>query len=1105
MSSFTLNDIRLSMTPAAFERGQAYARSGRVVALEVTHDGQMLGGLVKGTAARPYKVQVRILPKNKKHISIHGSCSCPMQFNCKHVAALLLLALDDSPDTLLSQPVSIQNKLHIDPVVHRWLNQVNSLALPGAGKLQAVTSAMECLVYLLQTVIRQRQTLLTVQVALVRRLKSGAYGKPRPFTGSANTKYVTESDRPILTRLQMRKIVSNQDYELHGADGAQLLHDMIATGRCYWQDTLVAALSLGEMRKARLHWSLQEDASQKLLCESAGVDTILPVEPPWYVDFNQQQCGPLDTQLPAALATALVNAPAISPDQAPAVAQDLAEHSVEHILPLPRIFSKVSEQRVTPIICLDLFMQTLTVQREYRWEFDANQVEIEIARLNFDYDGLIVGLNDPRPVLTRIDGDTILRINRDFKTEQRALRELDHWNWEPVEMEGAFVVPEENYADLTMADQDPLQLTNFSLIAIPELTAAGWRITVADDYAYRLPQQTNDWYVNVATKTQQNWFDLQVGVNVDGENVNLLPLLLEMLNSHKIDVKKLNNPAEKNPLVIHLADGRLLTLALERVRGIVNTLVELYDSDLQADGQLRLNNLHAAQLSELESAMGTATTWYGGEHLRQMGKRLQNFAGIQAVALPSGLQAQLRDYQQQGVNWLQFLREYSLGGILADDMGLGKTVQTLAHLLIEQEQGRLDKPCLVIAPTSLMFNWRMEAERFAPGLRVLVLHGAERKQHFTELSKYDIILTTYPLLPRDMHVLLAHEYHYVILDEAQNIKNPKAQASKVVRQIQARHRLCLTGTPMENHLGEIWSLFDFLMPKLLGDDKQFRRLFRVPIEKNADQKRQHSLNTRIAPFLLRRTKQEVIKELPPKTVIVQNVELSGGQRDLYESIRVAMYDKIRVLIDQQGMARSHIIILDALLKLRQVCCDPRLVKLESAKQVKDSAKIQLLMDMLPEQIEEGRRILLFSQFTSMLALIETELHKQKIDYVKLTGETKARAVPIQRFQKGEVSLFLISLKAGGTGLNLTAADTVIHYDPWWNPAVENQATDRAHRIGQDKPVFVYKLITMGTVEEKILALQARKQELADNLFSDTGKGSNALTQADLSALFEPLK
>lgn len=1107
MSLFTLSDIRHSVTPASFERGQAYARSGRVQSIEISHDGQVISGLVKGTKARPYKVQARLLQRGKKGVPFYGSCSCPMQFNCKHVAALLIQALEESPETLpLPFPkISVPTNPLNDLVLRDWLSQINDLAHPGAGKQRPVAPVNECLVYLLQSETRYRQPCLRVHVSVVRRLKTGGYGKQRHFADTPGAKYITDADRPLLAWLRSLSPMSNQDRELKGTKGARLLPDMIATGRCHWQESTGPALTLGEVREAQLSWAMQDDGTQKLLCQGEGVDSVLPVEPPWYVDFTHQQCGPLETHLPAALAAALVNAPAISLDQAQAVTNKLSEHSTLHHLPLPRTFSNISEQRVAAIPCLHLFMHTLDVQREFRWEFDANQVELELVRLSFDYDGLIVGLNDPRPVLTRTQGDTMVRIPRDFKTEQRALRELDNWGWAPIEMEGAFVVPEENSADMAMTDQDPLQLMNFSLIALPELTAVGWRITVAEDYSYRTPQQVNDWYVNVEDRPQQDWFDLQVGVNVDGENVNLLPILIDLLSTHKLDVNKLNDASEKRPLVIHLADGRLLTLPVERVRGIVNTLVELYDSKPQTDGQLRLNSLHAAQLSELEDAMGAQTQWHGGEQLRQLGKRLQNFAGIQAVSIPPGFHAQLRPYQQQGVNWLQFLREYSLAGILADDMGLGKTVQTLAHLLIEKEQGRMDRPSLVIAPTSLMFNWRMEAERFTPSLRVLVLHGTERKQHFDNIKNYDVLLTTYPLLPRDTQTLLAQDYHYLILDEAQNIKNPKSQASKIVRQLRARHRLCLTGTPMENHLGEIWSLFDFLMPQLLGDEKQFRRLFRTPIEKHGDQQRQHSLNTRIAPFLLRRSKQEVVKELPPKTEIIQNVELRGAQRDLYESIRLAMHEKVRNAITKQGMSRSHIIILEALLKLRQVCCDPRLVKLDSARKVKDSAKMQLLMDMLPEQIEEGRRILLFSQFTSMLALIEEELRKHNIDYVKLTGETKARAVPIQRFQKGEVPLFLISLKAGGTGLNLTAADTVIHYDPWWNPAVENQATDRAHRIGQDKSVFVYKLITTGTVEEKILALQARKKELADNLFSDEGKGASALTPADLSALFEPLK
>jgi len=366
------------------------------------------------------------------------------------------------------------------------------------------------------------------------------------------------------------------------------------------------------------------------------------------------------------------------------------------------------------------------------------------------------------------------------------------------------------------------------------------------------------------------------------------------------------------------------------------------------------------------------------------------------------------------------------------------------------------------------------------------------------------VLTTYSLLARDQDVLLQHAWYFLILDEAQFIKNPRTRASRLVRQLDVRHRLCLTGTPMENHLGELWSLFDFLLPGLLGDAKQFRRVLQNPIEKHGDEEASRRLALRVRPFMLRRTKQEVASELPSKTEIIRGVELEGAQRDLYESIRLAMHERVHQAVADQGLARSHIVVLDALLKLRQVCCDPRLLKLESAARVKHSAKLEMLMELLPEMIEEGRRVLLFSQFTGMLKLIEEAVGKVGVDYVKLTGRTRDRATPVDRFQGGEVPLFLISLKAGGVGLNLTAADTVIHYDPWWNPAVERQATDRAHRIGQDNPVFVYKLITVGTVEEKIQAMQARKQALADSLFDRNGGMQTGWTDADLELLFEPL-
>ena len=502
--------------------------------------------------------------------------------------------------------------------------------------------------------------------------------------------------------------------------------------------------------------------------------------------------------------------------------------------------------------------------------------------------------------------------------------------------------------------------------------------------------------------------------------------------------------------------------------------------------------------------MGAAQLrWIGGDRIREMARKLANFNGIQQADVPKQFLAELRPYQLEGLSWLQFLREYEFGGILADDMGLGKTVQALAHITLEKTSGRMTQPCLVIAPTSLMFNWQMEAKRFSPELKVLLLHGADRKEQFDSIADYDLILTTYPLIVRDKHILLEQHFHLLILDEAQFIKNAKSQAALVAIQLKATHRLCLTGTPMENHMGELWSLFHFMMPGLLGDQKSFQRLFRTPIEKHENQERRQHLNRRVAPFLLRRTKDKVVQELPEKVEMIRHVELEGGQRDLYETVRITMQEKIQKEIAKLGLKRSHIIILDALLKLRQICCDPRLLKIKTTKQkASKSAKLELLMTLLPELIEEGRRILLFSQFTEMLGLIEEAITKAGIPYVKLTGQTKDRATPVQQFQSGEVPLFLISLKAGGTGLNLTAADAVIHYDPWWNPAVENQATDRAHRIGQEKTVFVYKLVAKGTVEEKILEMQQRKKELMDGLFSDKTTSKLELSEQDLKGLFD---
>jgi SNF2 family DNA or RNA helicase len=429
--------------------------------------------------------------------------------------------------------------------------------------------------------------------------------------------------------------------------------------------------------------------------------------------------------------------------------------------------------------------------------------------------------------------------------------------------------------------------------------------------------------------------------------------------------------------------------------------------------------------------------------------------------------------------------------LLADDMGLGKTPQTIAHIVVELAAGRLDRPVLIVVPTSLITNWTAEISRFAPGLRVVVLHGLDRHERRSQLDGVHVVITTYTVLARDIEEMAALAWHMVVLDEAQAVKNASAKATHAVCRLETRHRLCLSGTPIENNLGELWSLFAFLMPGLLGHRKSFTKRFRTPIEKGGDAVRRRQLALRIRPFILRRTKAAVAPELPPKHTIMR------------ETIRATLHERVREEIAAHSLARSQVVVLDALLKLRQVCCDPRLVKLPSARRITASSKLDDLLDMVREMIAEGRRVLLFSQFTSMLDLMKPPLAAAGISFVELRGDTRDRAAPVRRFEAGEVPLFLISLKAGGRGLNLVAADTVIHYDPWWNPAVEEQASDRAHRIGQTKSVFIYKLIAADTVEERILELQERKAALANIAFGEDGAALPAMAAEDIDFLFGP--
>ncbi|MFO1145843.1 MAG: DEAD/DEAH box helicase [Rhodospirillales bacterium] len=1118
------------MGDAALDRGTRYQRRRQALVTDTNPAGTHIKGRVQGTQRRPYTVNIRLRPHDNGRVEIDGSCTCPMAFNCKHVAALLIESMAtpaaEAPAPLIKAPVLPLQRAQppqgvappqvqevLPPHVQNWLAAFDrAMAL---DEDDYPPSIRQRLLYVLSVAnAADDPPRAIVELKSVRLLKDGSFSKTvgnydsqQAFT-STPAKFLRGADLPILRRLlQMRGLYgysASHGSALSGETAAEILELVVATGRCRWQTLDGPIVARGAARHGSIGWVMLESGAQKPVVSVEGGGTAVCSLPPWYVDGETATCGPLLLDVSPRMAEVLMQAPAVELQEVAALRGKLAERLAERkeLLPPEPPATEVIAEPPTPV--LQLLRQPL--KYSFSWLPPSGPQDLQLARLAFAYGPASVPADDGRDQPLLAKNGRLLSIRRNRKLERQYRKRLTEAGLTDVAYEYRYSLPTAARSHLMLASDDALAWPRFLVEVAPHLRGEGWRIEIAPDFAPPLAEADGDVDAILQEGSGIDWFDLHLGVAVDGQRVNILPQLIKLLKAVPDDADAeffdLEDDDPKTTFVT-LDDGRLLPLPYARLKPILAALHALFRLDFVADGEkLGFRRSNAADLAALEEMIaGAGIAWTGGEALRALGRRLREFGSISRLDAPEGFAATLRPYQGQGYGWLRFLGETGLGGVLADDMGLGKTVQTLAHLLAEKRDGRGDRPSLVVAPTSLMANWRLEAERFAPGLKVLTLHGPERKTRFPQVPEHDLVLTTYALLARDQDALLAQPWHAVVADEAQNIKNPATHAARILRRLDARQRFCLTGTPVENHLGELWALMDFLNPGLLGDRKSFARTYRVPIEKNSDAGRRQALARRVRPFLLRRTKAEVATELPPKTEMIEHVEMEVGQSALYEGVRLAMHRKVRETIAAKGLGRSRIIILEALLKLRQVCCDPRLLKLPPAgKAGAGSAKLARLMEMLDELVDEGRRVLVFSQFTSMLALIEERLAAAEIAFVKITGDVTDRLTPVQRFQVGEVPVFLVSLKAGGTGLNLTAADTVILYDPWWNPAVEAQAIDRSHRIGQDKPVFVHRLVTLNSIEEKMLELQQRKGALAAGLFDPEVGGALDITESDVEML-----
>ncbi len=781
---------------------------------------------------------------------------------------------------------------------------------------------------------------------------------------------------------------------------------------------------------------------------------------------------------------------------------DLAD--VSEAVPLREVASAARE---APVPCIRLFTERVLVDRGWGRDSDYEEIEAPLIALSFRYPGARLRSSDPEPRFFTSAGGAMALMERDRAAEAHAQRLLESFGATPLDCLDDYGIAPDVAADYVVrVDGDAHAYCAFSTYALPRLRALGWQVEVDDRYRYQVVEEDVPWYASVeASEEEPDWFNLELGVEIDGRRINLLPILLDLLDNAR-GQKTLGalERASTRFFALPVGDTRYLPVAPDRMKVLVRVLVELYEGEGgRGTHHIAFPGRQASVLEQLDLAFAEdELAWEGETEVRQRGRRIAK-APTTSADRPKGLQATLRPYQEEGLAWLQHMRACGVGGVLADDMGLGKTLQTIAHFVTEKSHGRLVHPALVVAPTSLVFNWEREIRKFAPHLDVVVLQGPSRHDRWTRVPRADVVLTSYPLLVRDEERFSGQPFQVLVLDEAQNIKNVRSQAHKAVRTIDAEHKLCLTGTPLENNLGELWALFDFLNPGLLGDERRFRAWYRHPIERSGDEERLVALQQLVAPYILRRIKRDVAKDLPPKTELMRPVELTGKQRELYESIRVAAHAQVRQAIKKKGFVASTVSILDALMKLRQVCCDPRLVRMDAARFVRESAKYQFLFELLEEQLAGGHRVLVFSQFTSMLALVARGLSERSIGYVALTGSTQRRHEVVDAFEGGAADVFLISLKAGGTGLTLTSADTVIHYDPWWNPAAQAQATDRAYRIGQTKPVFVHNLFVAGSVEERMLRLQQRKQKLASAVLGQ-GPGPGTLTEDDVDALFAPL-
>jgi superfamily II DNA or RNA helicase len=1097
----TLSDrgLRRLLGARTFLRGLDYEK--RKVVEDVDVNEATAQGKVRGSDPDPYAVSIHL---GGEGITSH--CTCPAfqktGQHCKHVAALLITVRNKARSQLPrpapnagGQPQHQQQHAHhhqqhlqngagdggkgnrrrdrrrrsqaqqiVAPITHYTPPQADASARPtGIGAWLPPESAQRSLH--LEFRVHVRQGGLTVTVLDVEHrvplLPSVALGwqaiSPTPDRAALRVLSRFESGNPRHPAVDIR-----------GEDAAELL-PLLKERRVLLEPALMQLRFVEEPLRPRFDLELvgaetivakvtfERPDGRRFQLTSGG---WFEGAPGWHIDTTDGVARPLDSRVaPAALRRLL---------RSPTIAEPTSELIGMITWGLPKVASEVGAQ----LPDLSQVADVVDLEPTFRMRAGGSLTDVKVE-LRAEYGGLEVevradGISPPIMILPPKEGQKRARCIRcDIAAQQSAVQKLLDLGLEADESGQHFVA----HGDASIA------FWSEGVGSLPE----EWDLYVPEELV-GTQVRAKPVLMSARVSSGVDWLSVKVSYESEGVGVSR---------------EELERVLREGKKYVRLSDNSFAPIDAERIQSLLDREVEL----IVAAG--KSGKLPLSQAGRVQELLQHATSSSVAAATKELFQKLQSIDEIKPVKKPKGLKATLRPYQEQGLSWLRFIHEIGSGGVLADDMGLGKTIETIALLLsLKAEKKEEPLRALIVAPTSVVTNWVREIERFGPALTTALWHGAGRKEQADELETSNVIITSYALLRRDIDLLKELRLDYAILDEAQAIKNPMSATAQAAKELKAQHRLALTGTPIENRLSEIWSIFDFVSPGLMGPLPKFEERYARPIEQG-NSERAARLRSVIHPFILRRTKTEVAKDLPPKLEVDKIIDLVPDQRAIYLQVLREVRATVMGEVEKQGMAKAQLHILAGLTKLRQAACDPRLLGLPREFSHDDSGKLSALRELVDEVESGGHKVLIFSQFVSMLKLIRQALDEDKIKYEYLDGSTMDRQERIERFQADPtISAFLISLKAGGSGLNLTAADTVIHFDPWWNPAVEDQASDRAHRIGQKKVVTVYRLVAAGTIEEKILELKQRKKDLVTSVLSEDAGGEKTLTKDDLEDLFK---